>query len=84
MGPPRTCVYILQSASSPHRYYTGLTSDVVARLKSHNAGLSRHTATGRPWRLVVFITFADEAKAEGFKRYLKSGSGRAFALRHLR
>jgi predicted GIY-YIG superfamily endonuclease len=84
MSPPRTCVYILRSEASPRRYYTGLTSDVASRLASHNAGLSTHTATGRPWQLIVSIFFTDEVGAEKCERYLKSGSGRAFALRHFR
>jgi putative endonuclease len=58
---------------SPHRYYTGLTADIASRPAAHNAGLSKHTATGRPWCLTVSISFADEAQAESFDRYLKSG-----------
>ena len=77
-------VYILTSESQPARYYTGLTSDVAARLAAHNAGLSKHTASGRPWRLVVTLDFADQERAELFERYLKSGSGRAFSSRHFR
>jgi hypothetical protein len=30
----------------------------------------------------VFIAFPDEQRAIQFERYLKSGSGRAFAKRH--
>jgi hypothetical protein len=30
------------------------------------------------------VKFADEARAVAFERYLKSGSGHAFAIRHLR
>ena len=77
-------VYILASERHGGRFYTGLTSDVVRRLDFHNAGLSRHTASGRPWRLVVSLQFADEARAEQFEMYLKTGSGRAFATRHFR
>jgi len=32
-----------------------------------------------PWRLVTYVAFSDERKAETFERYLKSGSGHAFA-----
>lgn len=77
-------VYVLNSQSDPRRYYTGLTSDVRLRLALHNAGLSRHTADGRPWRIVVTIEFADAGRAAEFEQYLKSGSGRAFAVRHFR
>jgi hypothetical protein len=50
----------------------------------HNAGACTHTAKHRPWLLDVVIEFADERRAVAFERYLKSGSGVAFAKRHLR
>jgi predicted GIY-YIG superfamily endonuclease len=80
----RAVVYVLRSDAAPGRYYTGLTSDLDARLRAHNAELSTHTANGRPWRVVAAVTFADPTRAEEFERYLKSGSGRAFARRHFR
>jgi hypothetical protein len=43
-----------------------------------------HTAKYRPWSIDVVIEFADERRAVAFERYLKSGSGVAFAHRHLR
>ncbi len=76
-------VYILHSEASG-AYYTGLTCDPHSRLASHNAGRSSHTAKDRPWRLDVIIEFSDEVRACNFERYLKSGSGVAFAQRHLR
>jgi hypothetical protein len=36
----------------------------------------------RPWDLVAVIEFTNEASAVAFEKYLKSGSGRAFAKRH--
>ena len=80
----RRFVYILRSESNPARYYTGLTSDVAARLAAHNAGRCSHTVTGRPWRIDVVIEFANEERAVRLKQYLKSGSGCAFATHHLR
>lgn len=77
-------VYILKSDTQPARYYTGVTSDVAARLLSHNEARCRHTATGRPWHLDVVVEFSDEGRAVAFERYLKSGSGSAFASRHFR
>jgi putative endonuclease len=77
-------VYILRSVSTPDRFYTGVTSDLAARLADHNAGRSPHTTSGRPWTIEVSVQFADEARALRFERYLKSGSGSAFARRHLR
>ena len=75
-------VYLLRSLQSSGRRYVGLTSDVATRLGFHNAGLSSHTAKYRPWELVVSIEFGDGARALAFEKYLKSGSGRAFAKRH--
>jgi putative endonuclease len=77
-------VYVLQSETDPDRFYTGRTTNVADRLAAHNGGFSRHTADGRPWRVIVAIEFADPQKASDFEKYLKSGSGRAFALRHFR
>ncbi len=75
-------VYILRSELCPERHYTGLTADVEMRLRWHNAGQNVHTMRNRPWRLVVSINFPTEPAARAFERYLKSGSGRAFAKRH--
>ena len=46
-GEPIT-VYVLRSTTQPWRYYTGKTSNLDLRLRAHNTGLSRHTASGRP------------------------------------
>ena len=75
-------VYLLQSISPPAQRYTGLTTDVDQRLSAHNAGQSIHTAKFRPWTLVVSLAFADGSKAFAFEKYLKTGSGRAFAAKH--
>jgi len=56
----------------------GLTSDLKLRLAEHNAGKSSHTAEYAPWRLVTYLGFSDERKAEVFERYVKSGSGHTF------
>jgi predicted GIY-YIG superfamily endonuclease len=81
---PQRIVYILKNAQYPPRFYTGLTSDLAARLEAHNAGRCSHTAKYRPWRVDVFVKFVDETRALKFEKYLKSGSGVEFARRHLR
>jgi len=75
-------VYLLQSLSNPDKRYIGKTSDLKSRLSDHNAGKSPHTAQFRPWKMVVAVYFADDKKAHLFERYLKDGSGHAFANRH--
>ena len=84
MAVAKRFVYVLRSQGTPGRYYTGVTADVDARLADHNSGRSPHTADGRPWQTDVVIEFSDEQRALTFERYLKSGSGVAFAKRHLR
>ncbi len=75
-------VYLLESERDPAQRYVGLTHDLAARLAEHNAGKSPHTSKYIPWRIVVAVRFEDDARAVQFERYLKSGSGREFALRH--
>jgi putative endonuclease len=77
-------VYFLQSIEHPNQTYVGLADDLRARLKVHNNGGSIHTAKFKPWRLVTYVGFSDEAKAVAFERYMKSSSGRAFAKKRLR
>ena len=84
MASPKHFVYVLRSLSDRTQYYTGVTSDVKARLSSHNAGECLHSAKHRPWELDVLIAFRDQSRALRLERYLKSGSGVAFAKRHLR
>ena len=81
---PKCFAYILTNMESPPRYYTGHTSDVARRCGEHNAGSCIHTAKYRPWSVDVTIEFPEERRAVAFERYLKSGSGVAFARRHLR
>jgi predicted GIY-YIG superfamily endonuclease len=75
-------VYILESLDGEH-FYAGITDDLKARLLKHNAGEVTHTSKFRPWRIKTYIAFTDEARAIAFERYLKSGSGRAFAKARL-
>jgi predicted GIY-YIG superfamily endonuclease len=75
-------VYILESACSQH-FYVGLTAALKARITAHNAGQVKHTSKFRPWRLRTYVAFDSRDRAAAFERYLKSGSGRAFASKRL-
>jgi putative endonuclease len=77
----RRFVYIIQSDRNRMRY-VGSTSDIARRVATHNSGGSEFTAPHRPWRALVSIEFPSEQTALRFERYLKTGSGRAFAKRH--
>jgi len=76
-------VYLLRSLSDPSQRYVGLTEDLNRRLEEHNAGKSPHTSRNLPWRIEVVVRFENDQKAADLERYLKSGSGHAFANRHL-
>jgi putative endonuclease len=75
-------VCLLRSESSTAQTYVGSTMDFTKRFRQHNAGQSPYTARFLPWKPVVVLRFDDDARADEFERYLKSGSGHAFAKRH--
>ena len=74
--------YILESEHQPGERYIGYTSDLKARLKEHNGGKCIHTQKFKPWKLKLYVAFETLGQAQRFERYLKSGSGHAFASRH--
>jgi putative endonuclease len=75
-------VYLIKSKTDQTKKYVGRTENLAKRLKEHNAGKSLHTSKYVPWELVVSIDFADSKSAVAFEKYLKHGSGHAFAKRH--
>ncbi len=75
-------VYLLQSQSHPGQRYIGSTADLQARIRAHHTGQSPHTSKYAPWEIVVALRFRDDKRAQEFERYLKTGSGHAFAKRH--
>ncbi len=72
-------VYFLRSKSNPSKTYIGYTVDLKQRIETHNAGGSVYTEHDRPWKLVTYIAFDSEEKAIAFEKYIKIGSGHAFA-----
>jgi len=78
-----TYVYIPQSLEHPDHYYVGITIDVRARLKKHNAAKISHTSKYAPWTIKTYIAFSDKKQAVAFEKYLKSPSGRAVAKKRL-
>ena len=75
-------VYILQSQRDKN-YYTGVTGNLKKRLQQHNDGLVNHTKMKRPIKVAWYCAFANRKSAYRFEKYLKSGSGLAFAKKHL-
>jgi putative endonuclease len=78
-GGPLYYVYLIESLSAQEERYVGMTTDLKQRLREHDQGKSSHTTKFSPWKLITYVAFTDRAKAEAFERYLKSGSGHAFA-----
>ncbi len=74
--------YILLSSKS-HKFYFGSTNDLRTRLKLHNNGKVQSTKPHAPWVLVWYGAFSTEKEARDFERYLKTGSGKAFAYKRL-
>ncbi|MBL4655814.1 MAG: GIY-YIG nuclease family protein [Bacteroidia bacterium] len=59
--------------------YTGCTNDPDDRKHRHSKGEINYTRSRLPVELITYIVFSDKYKAYEFERYLKSGSGKAFA-----
>ncbi|HEY2625839.1 MAG TPA: GIY-YIG nuclease family protein [Candidatus Udaeobacter sp.] len=74
-------VYLLRSESYPKQPYVGLTRDLRKRLIDTIAGDRRIRPSSVHGRLAR-IAFSNEKAAIAFEKYLKSGSGRAFAKHH--
>ncbi len=75
-------VYILQCSDSS--YYTGCTNNLDDRIERHNKGQIHFTKDKLPIKLITYIAFTNKYKAFELEKYLKSGSGRAFATKRLR
>ena len=66
MSVTKRFVYGLRSTTDQTRFYTGVTSNVSARLERHNASRCNHTAKFRPWERVVGLEFGNEERALAF------------------
>jgi len=75
-------VYIIQSRKD-NSYYVGSTSDLKKRLSEHYRGNVKYTSAKIPYKLVWYCVFQNKKKALDFEKYLKQGSGFAFARKRL-
>ena len=74
-------VYILKC--SDNTYYVGCTNNMDDRISRHRKGDVLYTKTRLPLEIAYQSVFFDKYKAYEFEKYLKSGSGRAFAKKRL-
>jgi putative endonuclease len=71
-------VYVLFSEKF-NKHYVGFTSDIVARLESHNRLATKgYTVKYRPWKLLHAEAFQTKVDALKREKWLKTGMGRAF------
>ena len=70
-------VYIIYSERLD-RYYTGSTQSVAQRIDRHNAGATKYTKAGRPWRLVYRKSFQTRAEAVKRETKIKSMKSRKY------
>lgn len=67
-------VYII--GNNRNRYYVGITTDTVRRVREHNNGGAKSTRAFGPWKLIYSEEF--ESRSEACKREwnLKNSKGR--------
>jgi putative endonuclease len=76
-------VYVLYSKSSD-KIYIGYTSDMEARLESHNRLATKGwTVRYRPWSLVYEEKYTEKQEALKREKQLKSYQGRKYIRRML-
>ena len=75
-------VYIVYSVDFD-RYYVGLSSNVILRLKVHNSGVVKSTKAFCPWKIVHTELFETRIEARKREIYLKSAAGRRWRKNNL-
>ena len=70
MAEEKFFVYILQSMKD-FSFYIGQTNDLDFRMSKHSEGMSKYTASKRPWRLVYFEMYRNRSEALFRERQLK-------------
>ena len=69
------CVYILFSHKD-QLLYTGFTTNIEERVKSHNEGKTKSTAPRRPLELIFCEFYLFEADARKREMYFKTTAGK--------
>jgi len=63
--------YILESQKTG-KLYIGQTKDIEKRLARHNRGGTPSTQSGRPWKLLFYMSFSSRSEAVQLEGKLKS------------
>ena len=75
-------VYILQSKKDSS-FYIGSTQNLKKRFDEHNSGQAKYSSTKAPFIIKWYCAFPNKIQALDFEKYLKQGSGFAFARKRL-
>ena len=67
-------VYVLQNKEG--RRYVGSTTDLVRRLKEHNAGQNIATKPHIPWEIIFYEAYRSREDGLRREKYLKTTQGR--------
>lgn len=76
-------IYLLRSLSHPDQTYIGYTKNLKHRLAQHNSATTYSSSPYKPWKLITYIAFSSYENAIAFEKYIKVGSGHAFAQKRL-
>ena len=77
-------VYILYS-DKHQKHYTGYTSNLVERFKSHNYLAKKgFTMRYRPWRVIHIEVFDSKSQAMKREHFLKTGMGRKWVRENIK
>lgn len=75
-------MYYIYSLKCNQGFYIGCTDNLRDRLIRPQQGRVAATADRLPVTLGFYFAINDKYKAYAFEKYLKSGSGRAFLMKH--
>lgn len=75
-------VYILKDEKNNKRY-VGFSENLKERLQSHKDKTVKTTSVSSTYILIFYCAFKNKQRALSFEKYLKHGSGHAFANKHL-
>lgn len=76
-------VYVLHSTKD-NGSYIGYSTNLRARLRQHQNGVSLATSHRGPWKPIYYEAYTECEDAEGREKFLKSGAGRRFLRSQLR
>ena len=74
--------YVYCFLCSDGKTYIGCTNDLKDRKSRHDNGQVPATKDRLPVKLTSYFAFTNKYTAFNFEKYLKSGSGRAFIVKH--